>query len=58
MNEQIKSMPWSVKVAVLFLLTVYITMCVMVPGFGIVISVIIGIVLSVLRIFHYFVYEN
>jgi hypothetical protein len=53
MIERIKSMPWGVKVSALFLLAVYVAMCVMVPMIGLILALIIGTWLSMLRIFHY-----
>jgi hypothetical protein len=58
MIEQIKSMPWGVKVAAVFLLAVYVAMCFIVPMVGLVLTVIIGTILSILRVVHYLNYER
>lgn len=56
MKEQFKSMPWGVKVAVVFLLAVYVAMTIMVPTVGLGLAVGIGTILSIMRVAHYFQY--
>ena len=56
MKEQFKSMPWGVKVAVVFLLAVYVAMTIMVPMVGLGLAVGIGTILSIMRVAHYFQY--
>lgn len=51
--EQIKFMPWGVKVAVVFLLAVYVVMCFMVPIVGLGLGVGIGTILAIARVVHY-----
>lgn len=58
MNERIKSMPWGVKVAALFLLTVYVTMCIMAPMVGLGLFVGVGIFLAIARVVHYLQFGN
>jgi hypothetical protein len=55
MKEQIKSIPWGVKVAVVFLLAVYVAMCMMAPmiGLGLGLGVGIGAILAIARVVHY-----
>jgi hypothetical protein len=54
MIKLIKSMPWGVKVALVFLLAVYVLMCIMVPWIGLGLGVGVGTILSILRVAHYF----
>ena len=58
MIKEIKSMPWGVKVAAVFLLAVYVAMCVMVPMIGLGLGVGIGTILAAMRIFHYLHFGN
>ena len=58
MNEQIKSMPWGVKVAAVFLLAVYVLMCFMAPIVGLALTVGIGTILSIARVIHYLNHGN
>ena len=58
MIKQIKSMPWGVKVAAVFLLAVYVLMCVMVPMVGIALGIGIGTILSIIRVAHYLHFGN
>jgi len=53
MIEQIKSMPWGVKVAVAFLLTLYVTLCVVAPVFWLCVGLAVGAYFAVLRVVHY-----
>lgn len=53
MIEKIKSMPGGVKVASVFLLAVYVAMCITVPIMGVGIAVGLGTILAIMRISHY-----
>jgi hypothetical protein len=56
--ELIKDTPWGVTVAVVFLITVYVTLCVMAPLAGLWVGAGVGTVLSILRVLHYFTWGN
>jgi hypothetical protein len=58
MKQLIKSMPWGVWVALVFLLAVYVLMCFMAPMVGLGLGVGIGTILSILRVLHYLNYGN
>ena len=58
MIKQIKSMPWGVKVAVVFLIAVYVAMCFMVPMIGLGLGVGLGTILAIMRVAHYFQFGN
>jgi len=58
MKEQIKSMPFGVKVATLFLLAVYALMCMMAPIVWFALTVGLGTILSIARIIHYLSHGN
>ena len=58
MNEQIKSMSRSVKVAIVFLLLLYVAMCFMVPIFGLVLGIGAGTILSIIRVWYYLTYGD
>lgn len=58
MNKRIKSMPWSVKIAALFLLTVYVTMCIMAPMVGLAVFVGVVIFLAIVSVLHYLIFGN
>jgi hypothetical protein len=58
MIEQIKSMPWGVKIAAVFLLAVYVLMCTMAPTVGLALTVGIGTILSIARVIHYLNHGN
>jgi hypothetical protein len=53
MIKQIKSMPWGVTVAIVFLLAVYVLMCIMAPIVGFASTVGLGTILSIARVAHY-----
>lgn len=53
MIERIKSMPWGVMVAAVFLLVVYGGMCFIVPMIGLGLFVGIGTILAIMRVAHY-----
>jgi hypothetical protein len=55
MFEKIKTMPLSVKLAILFLISVYITMCVLVPPVGLALGITAPSLWSIFRIMTYFV---
>ena len=58
MKEQIKLIPWGVKVASAFLLAVYVAMCIMVPMIGLGLGVGIGTILAIMRVAHYLHFGN
>jgi hypothetical protein len=58
MKTQFKDVPWDVKVAAVFLLAVYVLMCLMAPMVGLGLGVGIGTILSILRVVHYLNYGN
>ena len=58
MKEQIKSMPWDVKVAIVFLLGIYVLMCVMAPIIWLSLTAGIGTILSIARVVHYLQYGD
>ena len=58
MIEHIKNMPWGVKVAVVFLLAVYMLMWMMMPIIGSALTVGIGTILSIARVVHYLNHGN
>jgi hypothetical protein len=58
MKEKIKSMPWGVKVAAVFLLAVYVAMCFMVPMIGLGLGIGIGTILAIMRVAHYLHFGN
>ena len=58
MIKQIKSMPWGVWVAAVFLLAVYVLMWVMMPIVGSALTVGIGTILAIARVAHYFQFGN
>ena len=53
MIELIKDTPWGVTVAIVFLIAVYVTLCVMAPWVGLSLGAGIGTYLSILRVGHY-----
>ncbi len=58
MKERFKDIPWDVKVAAVFLLAVYVLMCMMAPMVGFALTVGIGTILSIARVFHYLIHGN
>jgi hypothetical protein len=58
MIKQIKSMPWGVWVAAVFLLAVYGGMCFIVPMIGLGLFVGIGTILAIMRVAHYLQFGN
>lgn len=58
MNDKLKKIPWGVKVAAVFLLLVYVAMCFVVPWVGMGLTVGLGTILSIMRLAHYFQYED
>jgi hypothetical protein len=58
MKEHIKSMPWDVKGAIVFLLAVYVLMCFMAPWVWLGLTVGIGTILSIARVIHYLSHGN
>jgi len=58
MKQLIKDTPWGVMVAIVFLLVVYVTLCVMAPWVGLGLGAVIGTILSILRVGHYLTYGN
>jgi hypothetical protein len=58
MKEQIKNMPWGVKVAIVFLLGVYVLMCFVAPWAWLGLTFGIGTILSIARVIHYFSHGN
>ncbi len=61
MNElikEIKSCPWGVKVALLFLFLVFCVTFFLVPKLVLLIIICIGVLLSILRIDHYLKYGD
>jgi hypothetical protein len=58
MKERFKDIPWGVWVAAVFLLAVYVLMCLMAPMVGLGLGVGIGTILSILRVVHYLNYGN
>jgi hypothetical protein len=58
MKKLIKDTPWSVWVAIVFLLAVYVLMCSLAPMVGLILSLSIGSILSFLRIMHYLNHGN
>ncbi len=53
MKEQNKSMPWDVKVAIVFLLMLYVTMCFIAPVIWLGMTAVVGTLLSIARVLHY-----
>jgi hypothetical protein len=58
MKQLIKDTPWGVMVAIVFLLAVSVTICVMAPRVALFLGVIIGTLLSILRVLHYLSHGN
>jgi Na+/melibiose symporter-like transporter len=58
MKTQFKDVPWDVKVAAVFLLAVWVLMCFMAPMVGLALTVGIGTILSIARVFHYLIHGN
>lgn len=58
MKTRFKDVPWGVYVAAVFLLAVYVLMCMMAPMVGLGLGVGIGTILSILRVLHYLNYGN
>lgn len=58
MKTRMKDMPWGVYVAAVFLLAVYVLMCLMAPMVGLALTVGVGTILSILRVLHYLNYGN
>ncbi len=58
MTTRFKDVPWGVYVAAVFLLAVYVLMCMMAPMVGLALTVGIGTILSILRVLHYLNYGN
>ena len=56
--ELIKDTPWGVTVAIVFLITVFVTLCFVAPVATLIVGGLIGVVLSILRIGHYLTYGN
>jgi hypothetical protein len=54
MFEKIKTMPLSVKLAILFLISVYISMCVLAPPMGLALGISTVSLWSIFRIMTYF----
>jgi hypothetical protein len=53
MKERIKSFPLGVKVAAVFLLSVYVAMCFMEPILGLALGIVLGTILAIIRVAHY-----
>lgn len=58
MNKQIKAMPWSVKLAIIFLLICYITLLFLVPVASLIITFFIGVGAAINRILVYIINED
>ena len=58
MKTQFKDVPWGVWVAAVFLLAVYVLMCLMAPMVGLALGVGVGSILSILRVIHYLQYGD
>lgn len=58
MKEQIKSMPWGVMVAIVFLLVLYVTLCLFAPVFWLGLTAAVGTFLSIARVIHYLNHGN
>jgi len=58
MKKLIKDTPWGVIVAIVFLIAVYVTLCVMAPWVGLGLGGAIGTYLSISRIGHYLTHGN
>jgi len=56
--KEIKSMPWDVKVAIVFLLAVWVLMCFMAPIVGSALTIGGGTILSIARVVHYWANGN
>lgn len=56
MIKEIKEMPWGVMVAIVFLLSLYVTLFAMAPMFWLCFSLAVGAYFAVLRLAHYFRY--
>jgi hypothetical protein len=56
--KNFKDMPWGVKVAIVFLLAVYVLMCFMAPMVGLGLTVGIGTILAIARVVHYLEHGN
>jgi hypothetical protein len=54
MIEKIKKIPFGVKIAILFLLAVFVWLCVALPWVGIGLAVFIGVLAAISRIMGYF----
>ena len=53
MKKLIKDTPWGVMVAVVFLMAVWVLMCITAPIVGLALTVGIGTILSIARVIHY-----
>jgi hypothetical protein len=53
MKERIKSMPEGVRVAIVFLIAVYVAMCFMAPIVGLALGIGLGTILAIIRVAHY-----
>ena len=58
MKQLIKDTPWGVTVAIVFLIAVCVKLCVMAPQVALFLGVIIGTLLSILRVLHYLSHRN
>lgn len=56
--ELIKDTPWGVTVAIVFLITVFVTMCFVAPKMALFLVAVIGTPLSILRVLHYLSHGN
>ena len=56
MIKQIKSMPWGVMVAAVFLIALYVALCIAAPVFWLCFGLAVGAYFAVLRLAHYFRY--
>lgn len=53
-----KNMPWDVKVALVFLLAMWVLMCFMAPIVGFALTIGGGTILSIARVAHYLIHGN
>jgi len=56
--ELIKDTPWGVIVAIVFLLAMFVTLCVMAPWVALGLGAVVGTFLSILRVLHYLNWGN
>lgn len=58
MKTRFKDVPWGVMGSLVFLLTVYVTVCVMIPIVGLFFTAGFGTFLSIIRVIHYLNHGN